>query len=299
MNITLLIRLSFFMILLLSGNSHANVDNKLTIITMESLMKTASKLNISIIDWQNTKRSKQYKIYPHILKNEKDLLNFLKKEFNNWAITHSKDHKKLYLLPQGITPETVQKIKNKTSKKHKVFHSSVKPGKLKKTSNYQRFSQLHQIKKFAKNEKVQGIHFERFINPKTFESAYSFDIEYIKEIGSMMPVAKNGKKQAKILEGFTSPGEFYSFISSKSKWWIYENKNTLFMSTDQQGNKGRISIEQHNDYTLISAYIKMPDNKIMTYQIDLDDQSFKSTTTIQSESGPITLVDFATLGSKR
>jgi len=299
MNISILIRIFLFMVLFFSSSSHANNDNKLTIITMESLIKIASKHNVLIIDWQDIKRSKQYKIYPHILKNEKDLLNFIKKEFNNWAITHSKNYQEFYLLPQGILPETVQKIKSTSSKNNKSFHSLVKPDKLKKTNNYQKHSQLNQIKKFAQNEKIQGIHFERFINPKTFESAYSFDVEYIKSIESMMPVQKNGKKQAKILEGFTSPGEFYRFLLSKRQWWVYEKKDILFISTDQKGNKGMIRIEKNNDHTLIHARIRLPDNKKMTYHIDLDDQSFQSTTTILSESGPITLVDFATLGSRR
>ncbi|KPA13393.1 hypothetical protein MHK_006395 [Candidatus Magnetomorum sp. HK-1] len=299
MNMNLFIRLFIFTILIFPYSLHANKNKALKNITMESLAKVALKHNISIIDWQNTPQSKQYKIYPHILKNEKDLINFLKKKFNNWAITHSPNHQEFYLLPKGISPETVQKIKSNDSTKKKNILPSAKPGQLKKTGNYKKFSQLIQIKKFAKKEKIQGLHFERFINPKTFVSAYSFDVEYIKALDSMMPVKKNGKSQAKILEGFTSPSEFYRFLLSKSKWWTYANKNTLFMSTDQQGNKGMIRIVNNNDHTLINAHIIISENKKMNYHIKLNDQSFKTTTTIHSESGPITLLDYATLGSRR
>ena len=273
-------------------------------LTMAELMPILEKHKIKLIDWRNISEVETYSVDFKKYTNQSTWLNYLKRQFSNcWAIIYKPKWKEIFLLPKGVSSNNFKQLLNKPT----VFggnsedHSAkFNPKLLRAHKDITTLKEIKTLAEFAAEEKARGIHFERFVNPPDISSAYSFTVKFVEQLDSMMPVQKNGEPRSGLIEGFTSPGQVYDFISSKSLWYISHQKGILYLCLEKKGGNPLITIQKSDKGRVtIKGKVTMPNNKKMSYSIKAKKSEFFCRTTFEYSEDPIILVDFAKIGSWR
>jgi len=273
-------------------------------LTMAELIPILAKHKIKLIDWRDISEVETYSVDFEKYTNQSTWLNYLKRQFSNCcAIIYKPKWKEIFLLPKGVSANNFKQLLDKSTvfdEKSKDHSAKFNPKLLRVHKDISTLKKIKTLAKFAVEEKAHGIHFERFVNPPDISSTYSFTVKFVEQLDAMMPVQKNGEPRSGLIEGFTSPGQVYNFISSKSLWYISHQNGILYMCLEKKGGNSLITIQKSDKgRIIIDGKVTMPNNKKMSYSIKAKKSEFFCRTTFEYSEDPIILVDFAKIGSGR
>ena len=129
------------------------------------------------------------------------------------------------------------------------------------------------------SELKNGLYIDRITNPgRPHEKFYSFELDYIAQIGDLAPVAENGKPYSQTgIESYGTIGRVFKAIRQRETWFSYENQGVLYLSIDDQGKLGLIAIQDDQQNIRVETRVFLNNQSIQEVSYDYDSSSTLST----------------------
>jgi len=262
------------------------------------LQKHLETYHIHLIDWSQLSSSRQlFVIDIKKINTQNKLLTWLRRSLPRVGEVNHNNSITVYILPVGITNATVEAAAHYQAPKKDMF-AAFNPNKVKPIKNIMNLLEIKSLQDFFKQEKAQGIHYERFVNPPSNNSAYSFDVKYLEMMDQMVPVSKNGVSAFGKAEGFIYVGSVFELfkVRQQEKWLGYRQNGVMYL-TKKDAEAPLISIEKKNSGDLrIQLRATMPNGTPFSYRIDTVGHTFTSTTHLMAGSDLLVLRDYAKIG---
>jgi hypothetical protein len=292
-----------FMFFLIPRFSYAMNDKKAPHAKRYSLSEItvmANKYNVSIIDWQHDDYS--LLLDKEKIKNQTDLVEWLKKNLHNWGLVDEKQGiVRFYLLPVGVDAATFTNVSAGDGEPMPdAAFSDLRRLSLSAThSEVKRVFDLEPVKQLAAlaaKERDKKLFFHRKVTVGgSGANDYSFSASYREKLNKFLPYQKNGQPIAgKKMEGFVSYDTALKFLqSNESKLRVGNAGKWTFFNIDGAANS-YMAIKHGEDGIVVAASCAPNGKKIIDYYIQGKGQGFKGVIHIPTRHGEMVLEDAVT-----
>lgn len=281
----------------IAGVQGASQVSKVTSLSLDQLNEWLKKFSYRIICWSPADQKIIIKVNNPASLSRKQWRKVVSESFANKMFVTESNETIIYLLPPGISSNRVQAVSHYMAPTADPFAGFDSAG-LVSVKTLDELPEIKLLKQLSAAEKKSGIAYERFVNPPNAVSAYAFKVEYSPQLQAMAPIPDKSTQQQE-LTGFPSAGGVLEFIQSQTdKQWLQMRSpsGSLYLTTNES-NSPQFTIQQNRvGQETIAMRAVMPNGTPFSYTIIKTGNSFTSTTNLISNKGPITLLDFASLG---
>jgi len=274
-----------------------NKAGRSTSLSLDQLKEQLKKFSIRIICWSPADQKAVIKVNSPGSLSREQWRKVILESFTNILIVKQDNETLIYLLPAGVSSKHVQAVARYTAPTTNPFAEFDRKA-LEPVKSLDVLPEIALLQKLDSEERKSGIRYERFVNPPEIVSAYSFKVEYVAQLQAMAPINDKSTSQQE-LTGFPSSGGMLEFIQSQTdkQWLQMRSKSGYLYLTTTEANAPQFTIQQNRDgQETIAMRASMPNGTPFSYTIAKTGNTFTSTINLVSNKGPITLLDFATLG---